>query len=729
MKKSLLLFTLCFWGAFAWAQAKKDLNIDDIFKNGVFRGQSVYGINWMKDGQYYSSMIRDINGDFVVKMDIQSGLPVDTLASSKGLTDLLDKSIRIDAYHFSADEQKILIETEHEAIYRRSWKAFYYVYDRQANTVVALAEGDKQSFATFSPDGNKVAFVRNNNLFVTDLATMEETAVTTDGQYNALLHGMGDWVYEEEFSIAKAFKWSPDSKKLAYLSFDESEVKEFSMAMYGSLYPVEYKFKYPKAGEKNSDIFLSIYDLASSKTTAIDKGSEEDVYIPRMYWSNDSQHLSYIWMNRLQNELELRAANATDGKFELLLKETSKTYVDLDFNDQIEFLADGSFIRTSEKDGYKHIYLHDASGKEIRQITNGAWEVSTIVGVDKKKKKIYFLSREQSSLEDQFYVVDYKGKGKKQLSTREGNHRINFSGDFKYYIQYQSNVEQPLRVTLHNAKGQELKVLEENQAQAETWANYQIGTKEFMTVKAADGQTDLNAYMIKPADFDPNKKYPLLMFVYGGPGSQMVKNSFPSSRDAWYFMLANQGYLVACVDNRGTGGKGRDFKHITYKDLGKIESEDQIYAAKSFAQESYIDESRIGIWGWSFGGYMSSLCLMKGADVFSTAIAVAPVTNWRYYDTIYTERYQSTPQLNPNGYDDNSPVFHVDKLEGNFFLIHGTADDNVHFQNAVELENALISANKQFRSFYYPNRNHGIYGDNATRHLYTMMTNYILEKL
>ncbi|BDC99395.1 peptidase S9 [Persicobacter psychrovividus] len=716
-------------GSVAFAQSKKSPTLDQIFKEGIFRGHSVYGINWMKDGQYYSKLVREMGAEKVVKMDIQTGQPVGTLVSSKVLTDLLGKELHIDGYHFSADEQKVLIETEHEAIYRRSSKSHYFVYDRQANTVVPLAKGEKQSFATFSPDGKMVAFVRSNNLYVTNLSDMKEQAITTDGQFNSLLHGMGDWVYEEEFSLAKAFKWAPDSKSIAYLSFDESEVKQYTMPIYGTLYPQQYTFKYPKAGERNSEVFLSVYHLDNQKSTEIQKGKEKDIYIPRIYWSADGKSLSYIWMNRLQNHLELRKANAFTGEYSLLLKETSKTYVDLDFNDQIYFLKDGSFIRTSEESGFKHIYLFNKEGQQLRQITNGQWEVSSIVGVDKTHKKIYYLSKEESTIADQFYVIGFNGKGKKKLSTREGNHSVNFSNDFKYYIQYQSNIHQPLRVTLHNAKGKELKVLEDNQAQKATFDKFDLGHKEFMTVKAADGQTDLNAYMIKPSNFDASKKYPVLMFVYGGPGSQMVQNKFPSYRDAWYGYLANQGYLIVCVDNRGTGGKGRDFKHITYKDLGKYESEDQIYAAKQLAKKSFVDAERIGIWGWSFGGYMSSLCLMKGNDIFKTAIAVAPVTNWRYYDSIYTERYQSTPQLNPHGYDDNSPVFHVDQLKGNFLLVHGTADDNVHFQNAVELENALISANKQFRTFYYPNRNHGIYGDNATRHLYTMMTNFLLEKL
>jgi dipeptidyl-peptidase-4 len=401
----------------------------------------------------------------------------------------------------------------------------------------------------------------------------------------------------------------------------------------------------------------------------------------------------------------------------------------LDYNDDLQYLSDGkSFIRTSEQDGYKHIYHHNLDGTLIRQLTAGAWEVSAMVGLDEKGKKLYYLSTEASPLERNLYVIQLDGKGKKLLSPAKGTHSINMSPDHRFFIGYHSTSDSPVTVTLNEASGKTLKVLEDNTALKGRLATYALGKKEFFTFPTVDG-TVLNGYLIKPADFDPNKKYPVLMYVYGGPGSQNVLNSWGGTRDFWHQHLAAEGYLVASIDNRGTGARGRDFKHATYANLGKLETIDQIEGAKHLAKMPFIDPSRIGIWGWSYGGYMSSLSLMIGNEVFKTAIAVAPVTTWRYYDTVYTERYLQTPQLNPAGYDDNSPITHVNKLKGNFLLIHGTGDDNVHFQNAVDLVNALIAANKQFESFYYPNRNHGISGGNTTWHLYTQMTDFLKRKL
>ncbi|SNS34293.1 dipeptidyl-peptidase-4 [Belliella buryatensis] len=723
IKKTWALFALLMLCFSALAQQKKKVSLEDVFKSNSFSAKGVYGINWMKDGQYYSSLVRSASGPSVVKINVATGKQEATLIDGTKI------GVNFSSYSFNADETKALLSSNIERIYRRSSKAVNHVVDLQTGDAQLLVNGEKIMYATLSPDNDKVAYVRDNNLFIVRLDNNQITQVTEDGKWNHILNGAADWVYEEEFSMSKAFEWSPDGKKLAFIRFDETDVPEFNMQTWGELYPQDYRFKYPKAGEKNAEVSIHVYDLASQNTIKVDTGTEKDIYLPRIYWTATSNTLAYIRLNRLQNQLDFFAANTATGESNLILQEKSKTYVDLNYNDNFYFLAgDKGFIRTSEQDGFKHIYHHDMSGKLIKQITSGSWEVSSLIGVDEKGKKIYFISTEASPLERNLYVINMDGKNKKILTPASGTHSINMSKDFKYYIATHTQANSPARITLNTAAGKELQVLEDNQELRDKLKNFALAEKEFFDFKTIDG-TSLNAYMIKPADFDPAKKYPVLMYVYGGPGSQNVTNSWGGTRDFWHHHLAAEGYIVVCVDNRGTGARGRDFKHSTYANLGKIETEDQIAGARHLGTLPFVDKSRIGIWGWSYGGYMSSLALMIGNDVFKAAISVAPVTTWRYYDTIYTERYLQTPQLNPSGYDDNSPITHVDKLKGNLLLIHGTGDDNVHFQNAVDLVDALIKADKQFESFYYPNRNHGISGGNTSWHLYNMMTDFIKRKL
>jgi dipeptidyl-peptidase 4 len=705
------------------AQSLKKVTLEDVFKKGTFNQKSVYGINWMKEGQFYSSLVQRSGAPAVVKINLATGQEAGVLLDGTKL------GVNFSSYSFNADESKALIATDVESIYRRSSKGIFYVVDMASGQKQQLMNGEKISYATLSPDNDKVAFVKDNNLYMADLVTNKLTQITKDGEGNKIINGAADWVYEEEFSMAQAFKLSPDGKKIAFIRFDETQVPEFNMQTWGPLYPQDYKFKYPKAGEKNALVSIHVYDLPSGKIQKVDAGTDTDIYLPRIYWTKDANLLAFIRLNRLQNQLDLFHANAATGESKLVISETSKTYVDLDYNDDLQYLSDGkSFIRTSEQDGFKHIYHHNLDGSLIRQITTGSWEVSSMLGIDEKAKKLYFISTEASPLERNFYVINLDGKGKKLLTPAKGTHSINMSSDYKFFIDYYTTTDTPVKVTLNESSGKEIKVLEDNQALKERLSGFALGKKEFFTFPTVDG-TRLNGYIIKPADFDPDKKYPVLMYVYGGPGSQNVLNAWGGTRDFWHQQLAAEGIIVACIDNRGTGARGRDFKHSTYANLGKLETIDQIEGAKYFAKMPFVDPARIGIWGWSYGGYMSSLALMKGNDVFKTAIAVAPVTTWRYYDTIYTERYLQTPQLNASGYDDNSPITHVNMLKGNFLLIHGTGDDNVHFQNSVDLVNALISADKQFETFYYPNRNHGIYGGNTTWHLYTQMTDFLKRKL
>ncbi|MGY6744757.1 MAG: S9 family peptidase [Cecembia sp.] len=720
----VLLFALMFFvSESSIAQQKKTVSLEDVFKSNTFSQKSVYGINWMKDGQYYSSLQRDLTGPRVVKINVATGEEAEVLIDGGAL------GVNFSSYSFNPDESKALIASEVESIYRRSSKGIFHVVDLKNGTAQKLMEGEKIMYATLSPDNDKVAFVKDNNLFVVDLATNALTQVTQDGKWNHIINGAADWVYEEEFSMSKAFEWSPDGKKIAFIRFDETEVPEFNMQTWGKLYPEDYRFKYPKAGENNAEVSIHIYHLDSKETIHVNAGEEKDIYLPRIYWTNDGNALAYIRLNRLQNQLDLLYANAKDGSSQLILQENAKTYVDLNYNDDLRFLeGNKGFIRTSEQDGFKHIYHHDNQGKLIRQITSGNWEVTNLVGVDEKNKKIYYISTEASPLERNLYVINMDGKGKKVLTPEKGSTSVNMSKDFKYYIANHSNAQTPLKVTLNEASGKLVKVLEDNAELKSKLETYSLSPREFFSFNTIDG-TALNGYMIKPADFDESKKYPVLMYVYGGPGSQNVTNSWGGTRDFWHHHLAAEGYIIVCVDNRGTGARGRDFKHMTYANLGKLETEDQIAGAKFLAGMPFVDASRIGIWGWSYGGYMSSLALLMGNDVFKAAIAVAPVTTWRYYDTIYTERYLQTPQLNAAGYDDYSPITHVNKMKGNYLLIHGTGDDNVHYQNAVDMVDALIKADKHFDVMFYPNRNHGIYGGNTTWHLYSLMTDWIKRKL
>jgi dipeptidyl-peptidase-4 len=704
------------------AQQKRVLQLDDVWKNPVWRGEAVEDLNWAKSGSTYTAL-KDGN---VEVFDIRTGAKLNTLVKAEELK--LDTAvIEIQNYTLSPDESQILIETGIEPIYRRSSRAFFYLFNLKTKKLQAIYPGRKISLADLSPDGKKLAFCFENNLYVQDLESGKVQSVTTTGKKNELIHGSSDWVYEEEFEFWKAFHWSPDSKKIAFLSFDERQVPTYNMQMWGGLYPKDYTFKYPKAGEKNSRVDVSVYDLASGKTLEINEGAENDQYIARMQWTKNPGLLSVRRMNRLQNKIDLMHIDANTGSVQTVLSETAKAYFEI--NNDLTYLENGKeFIYNTDKSGYPHLYLHSMDGKEIRPLTSGNWEVTEFLGVDEKKGLFYFMSTEDGSIQRQLYVMGLSGKGKKKLSQGAGTHNINFNPAHTYFVDEFSSAGSPPVTTLYQADGKLVKVLEANQKLKDKLNGFVISPKTFFEITTEKG-VKLNAWMIKPADFDPAKKYPVLMHCYGGPGHQTVTDAWSGPDFFWYQMLAAKGYIIVSVDNRGTGGKGSDFRKATYAQLGKLECEDQIDAAKYLATQSYVDASRIGIWGWSFGGYLTSLCMTKGADVFKTGIAVAPVTNWRFYDSIYTERYLKLPGENAVGYDDNSPVTHADKLKGNYLLVHGTGDDNVHFQNAVSMVNALVKGNKQFESFYYPNRNHGIYGGNTRNHLYQMMTDFVLRKL
>ncbi|MDP2235844.1 MAG: S9 family peptidase [Bacteroidales bacterium] len=715
---------------FAVQSQTKKIELKDIWASRTFSPELVHGMNPLQDGKTYS-VIED--GGLNV-YSFESGDLVSKLIEAKDLAlENTEKSISLRSYIFNHDESKVLIPTETESIYRHSTRSFFYVYDLKSKKLEPLSENGKQQLATFSPDGTQVAFARENNIFIRDLINQTEKQITFDGKTNEIINGTTDWVYEEEFGFTQAFFWSGDSKKIAFYRFDESAVKEFQMTYYNGLYPEQYKYKYPKAGEDNSIVSIHIWDSNLDKTLKMNVGEESDIYLPRISWTQNPNILSIQRLNRHQNHFEILFADANLGDTKLIYEEKSPYYIDI--TDNLTFLPDGKhFIISSEKDGYNHLYLYDLQGKLVKQLTRGNWDVTQLYGFSPKYKKVYFQSAQDSPLERNIYTVDLKGKTEK-ISILSGQNSATFSSDYSFFINTNSNINTPYYITVNNSRGKELRILKDNARLKEKMADYQFGKFSFFTINdpeitLPDGkQISLNCWQLLPPDFDPSKKYPVLVYVYGGPGSQTVNNSWGGANHLWFQMLAQKGIIIVSVDNRGTGSRGELFKKMTYKELGKYETEDLITTARYLASLKYVDENKIGVFGWSYGGYMSSLAITKGAEDYSAAIAVAPVTNWRYYDNIYTERYMQKPEENNEGYDQNSPINHVDKLKGNYLLIHGSGDDNVHYQNTMEMINALVDADKHFELMIYPNRNHGIHGGNTRMHLYEMMTDFLERSL
>lgn len=717
MKKTSILMAALLLCCSVFAQ---EITLEDIWAKGTFRSKSIDEIRSMKNGENYCILKRE----GIEKYAYSTGKKIEQIVSFSDLKFKTENEYVFD-YRFNQDESKLLLATNPEFIYRRSYLANYYIYDIKTKQLASVNK-DKVRLAEFAPDGSKVAYVKANNLFMLSLSDMQETQITTNGEFNKIINGTTDWVYEEEFAITKGFFWSPDSKKIAFYSFDESNVKEYTIPYYGSLYPVQYTYKYPKAGEANSVISVLVYDIEAQQTHNIDLGPNKDIYIPRLQWTLNNEVFVHK-LNRHQNHYELFVASCNDYKLNKIYDERNECYIEQ--VEDVTFLSDKkNFILKSEKNGFMNLYKVNIYTKEIEPITTGQYDVADICYIDDKSGKIYFTAAQSEAYNRELLVVD-KNKKIKKLSGKVGTYTADFSATGKYYISSFSDTDTPTIYTVNDNTGKVLVVLEGNKDLKAVLSNYGKERKEFGKFKTSSGQ-ELNYWIIKPEKMESGKKYPLLFYVYGGPGSQEVLNSQSRASDyMWFRMLAQKGYVVACVDGRGTGMRGEKFKKCTYMELGKYETEDQIEAAKYFGSLSFIDKNRIGIFGWSYGGYMSSLCITKGADYYKAAIAVAPVTNWRYYDNVYTERFMRTPQENADGYDMNSPINHVEKLKGNYLLIHGTADDNVHYQNSMDLITALVKANKQFEHFAYPNKDHGIYGGNTRLHLYTLMTDFILRKL
>ncbi len=704
--------------------SQDSITLESIWRFGKYRQDNVYGFRSTNSGDSYTILSNEGKSSKIVQFSYATG------EQEAVVIDGADERINLpfSDYSISSDERYVLLQTDVTPIYRRSTKANFYLWDNQEASLQHLSKSGKQSFTTLAPGGKHAAYVQDNNLFLYDVATHEHVQVTSDGKANEVINGATDWVYEEEFAFAKAFFWSPKGDQIAYYRFDERAVPQYNMQTWGNdLYPNDYLYKYPKAGEPNSVVSIWVYNLKTNTSKKLTETGVDYEYIPRIKWTTDNATLALQLMNRHQSTLHIFSANTQSGELTPIYKEQSDTYIDV--TDDWTFMNDGkSMLISSEKDGYNHLYLVNMQTQTARALTSGDWEIKTFYGVDADDTYAYFAAAKHSPMDRGVYRLNLKKKRIEALTSETGMSHATFSTGMKYFINTRSTANTPNEISLHRSTGKLVRVLKSSKRLNEVLKTTLFSKKTFFSFETSEG-VKLNAWKITPPDFDADKKYPVLLTIYGGPGSQEVVNQWGGANFLWHQMLAQQGYIVVSVDNRGTGGRGAAFKKITYKQLGHYETIDYIETAKYLQSLNYVDSSRIGIWGWSYGGYMSSLAITKGASYFKSAIAVAPVTTWRYYDNIYTERYMQTPQENETGYDNNSPINYTDQLKGNYLLVHGTGDDNVHFQNAIQMINALVRSNKQFDLHVYPDRNHGIYGGNTRYHLYKKMTDWLHENL
>lgn len=733
MKK---LFVLCFLLAFiSGIRAQQKVSLEDVAK-GTYRAENIYGIKPMLDGNYYTQISADKKR--IVKYSFKTGKEVATVFDVNTARECNFKEF--DDYIMSPDEKLILIQTETKPIYRRSFTAVYYIYNVQNNKLEPLSNNGPQQAPLFSPDGFQIAFVRNNNIYLVKLLFgNSESQVTKDGEFNKVLNGIPDWVYEEEFGFNRAFEFSADSKMIAYIRFDESKVPMYSFPWYKGLapekkeyanYPGEYRYKYPKAGEMNSTVTVHTYDIKSHVTRQMDLPLDADGYIPRIKFTSDPEKLAIMTLNRHQDRFDLYMANPRSGLCKLTIRDNAPQYIKEQAYSNIAFYPE-NIVLMSERNGYNHLYLYTIGGNLVKQITKGKFEVKDFLGWDRNSNIFYYSSNEESPLRSAVYKIDAKGK-KTKLSVRTGTNTAIFNSTLTYYINKFSNLSTPTLITVNDNKGKELATLMDNAKLKKQIAGLNMPTKEFFKFKTTEG-VELNGWMMKPANFDPNKKYPVIMHQYSGPGSQEVLDNWGvgSFRDGGMFeaYMCDKGYIMVCVDGRGTGGRGAEFEKCTYLFLGVKESHDQVEAARYLNGLPYIDGSRIGIWGWSFGGYNTLMSMSEGTPIFKAGVAIAPPTDWRFYDSVYTERFMRTPKENGDGYQAGSAIQRAPKLHGKLLLIHGSADDNVHFQNSAEYSEALVQAGIQFDMQVYTNRNHSITGGNTRIHLMNRVAGFFIQNL
>ena len=668
---------------------------------------------------------KTVDGSYNIdRYEYSTGELIGNIFSSKG-TILEDK--KIDAYTISSDGNKILLETEHTPIYRRSYTAVCYVYDSKKDSVTPLACSQAVMCPTFSPDGTRVAYSLSNDLYIQDLSTLKITRLTSDGRHGSIINGTADWVYEEEFSIVKMYDWSPSGRYIGYVRSDESRVMLYDMPMYyQGTYPSLYTFKYPKAGYENSTVSVHIYDTNSGNTSTVDMGSEKDYYIPRISWLPHSEKMIFTHMNRLQNHMDIYTVEPSTMEKKILWSDYDSAYINL--NDYTHYLDDGSVAFVSERDGHAHLYIQDAKGK-IRQVTQGKWDITTLYGLSSDKKKAYVQTTRSGSENRDIAAVDIRTGKVSTLSTQTGTNDASFSATCRYYtLSFSSTTNMGTR-SLHRATdGSLIRTISDLSGRSRETVEGGLMGKEIAMMEVSDSLS-LKMWRILPPDFDSTRRYPVLMYVYGGPGSQLVLNRWSVSMENWLTRVAREGYIIYCVDGRGTGGRGAAFEKQIYRRMGELELIDQVAAARKIGELPYVDKNRIGIFGWSFGGYMASLCATRHSDVFCAAIAVAPVTSWRMYDTVYTERFLSTPQENPQGYDQNSPLTYASDMKCRFLLVHGTADDNVHYQNSARFSSLLVEAGVPFEQMIYTDKNHSIRGGNTTAHLHNVLTSFIIRNL
>lgn len=696
--------------------------LDDIL-NGKYRPRDVKTMTSSADGLHYYQM--DPLQTAVIKYSYATGVAVDTLFSTRKARNCHFDSF--EGFLVSADEHRVLVYRDREQIYRHSFRANYYYHDVRRNMVRRLTEHtSKQMIPTFSPDGKMVAYVIDNNIFLTKFDFDTESQITKDGAQDSIINGATDWVYEEEFVTTRLMEFSPDNSQLAFVRTDESAVKEFSFQTFEEqLYPGYYSFKYPKPGEANARVEVRVFDIASRVTRTMEVPMDADGYIPRITFTKDPAQLAVMTLNRNQNRFDLYFVNPRSTVAKLVLREENKYYVDADWLNSIYFLED-RFTYVSEKDGFSHIYIYGLSGTLQKQLTSGSYDVTTLLAVDPQTKTVFYEAADESPLRRNIYRVNIDKGTPQKLSTQPGFYEASFSELGKYYVQHHSDAATPTLITLHDGNGKQLRLLEDNGALRETMTAARLPKREFITVPAADDITQLNGWVLKPTNFNPAKKYPVVMIQYSGPNSQEVQDKFNVD---WYYALTEKDVVVACVDGRGTAARGEEFRKSNYMKLGTYESDDQIAAARYLGSLPYVDASRIGIWGWSYGGYNVLMSMSRGNGIFRSGVAIAPVTDWRFYDTVYAERFMRTPQQNNDGYRNGSALTLAEKLQGDLLLIHGMADDNVHFQNSVEYTRALIRANKQFDQFFFPDKNHHINGENARRYLYDKVMAYFVEHL
>ena len=714
------------------ASAGEKLSLKDITA-GQFRSKSMTEVRPMSDGETYAQISED--GQRIVTCSFRTGQQTGVIfdaATASGA-----EIEEVEGYIMSPDGSQILIQTATKSIYRRSFTATYYLYDIKNNRLEPLSKNGPQQTPVFSPDGTKIAFVRENNIFIVDGQT--ERQVTKDGKFNEVINGIPDWVYEEEFSTNSSMVFSADSRQIVWIRYDESAVKQYSMQLFKGKkperkefaeYPGDYTYKYPVPGQVNSKVTLHSYDLQTQQTRQIDVPLDADGYMPRVKATSDPAKIAVFTMNRHQDQLRIYMVNPQTADCKLAIEDQVDKYIKEETLEDVK-LTDKHILLPSERDGYNHLYLYDLNGQLLRKIVTEQYVVKHVYGYDEKTGDTYFAANPNGATDQQVMVARKNGKTE-VLSKQAGVNNAIFSKNFKYFINIWSCIDHPAQYTLCQNNGKVLTTMIDNHELVEKLAAYDLGKKELFTFTTSEG-VELNGWMVKPADFDSSKKYPVIMYQYGGPGNQQVLNQWGIGMNGNGAILeqylCQQGYICVCVDNRGTGGRGAEFEKCTYLRLGELEARDQVETALWLGQQPYVDKARIGIWGWSYGGWNTLMSMSEGRPVFRAGVAIAPPTCWRYYDSIYTERYMRTPQENPEGYDEVNPIARASQLHGALLVCHGLADDNVHYQNTAEYVEALVQADKDFRQLVYTNRNHSIFGGNTRNHLFRQAINHFNAEL